>query len=352
MKLPQTVEFSALADNSVSFDEIIDVRSPAEFAKDHLPGAVNYPVLSNEERARVGTLNAQESAFAANQLGATLISTNIGALLGNELAGRPREWRVLVYCWRGGTRSGSLATVLASIGYRVRVLSGGYRAYRRWVLDELDRQSARLQFAVVAGRTGTGKSRILAALAARGAQVLDLETLACHRGSVLGLMPSTTQPTQKAFESDLVQNMRGFATDRPVYVESESRKIGQVQVPGSLITAMRASPCFMIEMSVDARARFLAQDYPHFITHPGRLLARLDRLAERHSKTTMAQWRADIDAGNWHAFVTDILGAHYDPSYDKSMQRNYQRLDSAVTVTLDDTNPDFGNAAEKILAAG
>lgn len=350
VKLPQTVEFSALADNSVSFDEIIDVRSPSEYALDHLPGASNLPVLDDDQRALVGTLNAQESSFAANRRGASLICTNIGELLAGPLADRPRDWRPLVYCWRGGNRSGSLATVLARIGYRVAVLDGGYRNYRRWVVEEITSLASRLTFLVVAGRTGTGKSRILAELQAQGGQVLDLEGLANHRGSVLGLLPDEQQPSQKRFETLLTQAMRALDPAQPVFVESESRKIGQVQVPGSLIESMRASQCFVVDMSVAARAHFLIDDYAHFLAQPSQLLTRLERIHDRHSSARLQQWKADITAGRWQAFVEDILSAHYDPAYDKSMRRNYGELAEAPVVNLDDP-PDFDAAARQILRA-
>ena len=335
-----------------AFDTIIDVRSPDEFALDRLPGAINLPVLSNDERAQVGTINAEQSSFDANRIGAAIISRNIAQLLETQLADKPRQWRALIYCWRGGNRSGSLATVLARIGYRAQVLQGGYRAYRRWVLDTLPTLSEQ-PFQVIGGRTGTGKSRILRALQELGAQVLDLEALANHRGSVLGLLPQTSQPSQKLFDSRLRVALASLNPALPVYVESESRKIGQVQVPESLISEIRKSPCNIIDMCVDARANFLLDDYPHFVDQPDLLITHLEKLNAIHGGKKIASWTSMIRDEQWHSFVKDMLSNHYDPSYDKSMKRNFALLDDANRIAIDAPSPktnDFLRAAREILA--
>ncbi|MGB7306869.1 MAG: tRNA 2-selenouridine(34) synthase MnmH [Burkholderiaceae bacterium] len=335
MKEPQTVEINAISDLSAEFDDIIDVRSPGEFAIDHLPGAVNFPVLSDAERAQVGTVNAEQSSFDANRLGAALVSGNISRLLSGPLATKSRQWRPLVYCWRGGNRSGSLATVLARIGYRTQVLDGGYRAYRRWVVQNLPILVQGLDLRVIAGRTGSGKSRILDALAERDAQVLDLEALANHRGSVLGLLPGKSQPSQKQFESRLREALAHLDRNKPVYVESESRKIGQVQVPESLITQMRASRCHVVNVPVAARAAFLMHDYDHFVRNPSHLIQQLERLRERYGNEQLTAWAAKANGGEWNSLVEELLTTHYDPLYDRSMVRNYQNLGSANQVYID-----------------
>ena len=149
-----------------AFDEVIDVRSPSEFALDHVPGAANCPVLDDEERARVGTLYKQVSPFDARKLGAALVSKNIARHLEEHFRGRDRGWRPLVYCWRGGKRSGAMAHVLREIGWDAATLEGGYRSYRREVMAQLEKLPARFRFRVVCGATGSGKSRLLEALAA------------------------------------------------------------------------------------------------------------------------------------------------------------------------------------------
>ena len=338
--------------NLKDYDAVIDVRSPDEFALDHLPGAINLPVLSNEERAQVGTINAQQSSFDANRIGAALISRNIAQLLDTQLADKPRHWQALIYCWRGGNRSGSLATVLARIGFRIQVLDGGYRSYRRWVIDALGALSEQ-QFRVIGGRTGTGKSRILRALNELGAQVLDLEALANHRGSVLGLLPQTRQPSQKLFDTRLRIALAQLDPNRPVFVESESRKIGQIQIPESLINRIRSSPCHIIDMPVAARANFLLNDYPHFVDQPDLLVDHLEKLNALHGGKTIEHWTSLIRSQQWQSFVQDMLSNHYDPSYDQSMRRNFALLDEANRIAINAPSPgtaEFTQAARDILA--
>ncbi|MEO7245308.1 MAG: tRNA 2-selenouridine(34) synthase MnmH, partial [Rubrivivax sp.] len=255
-----------VAANADRFDAVIDARSPAEFAEDRLPGAINLPVLDDDERRLVGKLYTQESALRARQVGAVLAARRIAGHLDGPLANRPRDWRPLVYCWRGGQRSGSLAWFLSQIGYRTLQLDGGYKAFRAVVRAELDMLPARHRFIVLAGRTGSGKTRLLQRLAARGAQVLDLEGIAQHRGSVLGALPGRPQPSQKAFDTGVWQALRGFDPLRPVFVESESARIGRLRVPVALLDALHAQgEIRRVEMALPARVALLLEDYAHFI---------------------------------------------------------------------------------------
>lgn len=333
MKEPRPISIDEAMARIGSYDMVIDTRSPAEHAEDHLPGAVSLPVLNNEERARVGTTHARDGAFEAKRQGAALVARNIGAILAGPLADKPAAWRPLVYCWRGGNRSASLATVLARVGWHVDLLEGGYRTYRRWVIDCIDHLAPQLGFRVLCGRTGTGKSRILQQLAARGEQVLDLEQLASHRGSVLGRLPGTPQPSQKQFESLLAAQLGAMDPSRPVYVESESRKIGQVQLPESLIGTMRGSACMVIDLPVALRTRYLISDYPHFLDEPAALMDKLERLRARHGHVRIDAWRNLAQTGQWESLVHALLTEHYDPAYDRSMARNYAGLDHATVLS-------------------
>src|SRR5262245_48999775 len=246
--------------NFRQFDTIIDVRSPAEYAEDHIPGAISAPVLDDAERAQVGTLYKQVSPFDAKRLGATLVAKNIAEHVGHLFRDKPKNWHPLVYCWRGGKRSGSMAHILKEIGWNAETLEGGYKAYRRWVVQQLDELPGRFDWRVIHGPTGSGKSRFLSALERAGAQVLDLEDLAAHRGSVLGNLPGRPQPSQKMFESMLLQELTAFDPAKPVFVEAESKKIGQLHVPDALIGRMRASACVKLETSVDTRVALLLEE--------------------------------------------------------------------------------------------
>ena len=309
------------------FDEIIDVRSGSEFLQDHLPGAGNHPVLDDEERARVGTLYKQVSPFDARKLGAVLVARNIARHIESSFADRPRDWHPLVYCWRGGQRSGAMAHVLRDIGWRVATLESGYQSYRRGVLAQLEFLPGRFTFQVLCGATGSGKSRFLEALAAHGAQVLDLEQIARHRGSVLGSWPGEAQPSQKWFESQVWNTLRKFDPAHPVWIESESRKIGSIQVPTALLGSMRASSCLRVEPPIDERVRFLVGEYAHMLTEPAVLKDRLSQLAALQSREVMARWTALIDARAWEVLVRDLLENHYDPLYRRSMAKSYPSID-------------------------
>jgi tRNA 2-selenouridine synthase len=327
----------------------IDVRTPAEFAIDHVPGAINCPVLSNDERARVGTLHAQSSAFEAKKVGAALISRNIAAIV-EAFADRPRDWSPLVYCWRGGQRSRSLAHVMNEIGWGAVQLEGGYRTWRRHVVRQLVASPATFEYRVVCGLTGSGKSRLLTALATEGAQVLDLERLACHRGSLLGDMPDAAQPSQKGFESALFDALSRLDPARPVLVESESKKIGRVQVPDALLEAMRRSPCVRLETQQALRIALLKEEYAHFLADPVALAARLQPLVPLLGRATIDRWTASAAAGEFDALVAELLAIHYDPTYTRSIERNFPNFAKATVVTLHEiADEDFRRAARELV---
>ena len=318
------------------FDAVLDARSPAEFGDDHLPGAVNVPVLDDAERARVGTIYKQQSAFEAKRAGAPLVARNIARHVETLFAERPRTWRPLVYCWRGGGRSGSLVHVLRQVGWDAQRLEGGYKAFRRQVVADLEEMPRGLRFHVICGATGSGKSRLLEALAQAGAQVLDLEVLAAHRGSVLGELPDAPQPTQKSFETALWTALSGFDPARAVFVESESKKVGNLRVPEALIAHMRASRCLRLEVDTPERVALLMEDYAHFVARPDALAEKLDCLKSLHGAERIAQWKTHLAQGAWEPLVRDLLENHYDPAYRRSLGRNYPDAQSAAPVEIRD----------------
>jgi tRNA 2-selenouridine synthase len=335
--------------NFRQYDTIIDVRSPAEYAEDHIPGAISAPVLDDAERAEVGTLYKQVSPFDARKLGAALAAKNIGEHVARRFKDRPQGWHPLVYCWRGGKRSGSMAHILREIGWNAETLEGGYKAYRRWVVAQLESLPSSLQFTVIHGPTGSGKSRFLTALGKAGAQALDLEDLAAHRGSVLGNLPERPQPAQKMFESLLLQRLQALDPARPVFVEGESKKIGEIQVPEALMRRMRASPCIVLETALETRVDLLLDEYRHFLAERKALEAQLDCLAALHGREKIAQWKA---IGDWRELVRRLLLEHYDPAYRRSSQRNFVHLSDAAKVSIagaDDAA--FARAASALVRA-
>ena len=348
---PLRTTIKADVDAWASYADRIDVRSPSEFAEDHLPGALNLPVLDDAERARVGTMYVQESAFDARKLGAALVARNIAAICERYAIDKPRDWSPLVYCWRGGQRSRALVHVLAEIGFRAVQLDGGYRAYRRHVVAMLPYHAQHLRFRVICGLTGSGKSRLLAALAAAGAQVLDLEQLARHRGSLLGDLPDDPQPPQKQFESDLYGAMAAFDVARPVFVESESQRIGRLQVPEPLLAEMRHSPCVRLETPLALRVAMLEDDYAHLAANHDLLHARLAPLARMHGKATIARWTEWLRSGATAELAADLLATHYDPLYRRAIERNFPRYRTATVLDIDDvTDTGMARYAGALLA--
>jgi len=319
-----------------SFDTIIDARSESEFALDHLPGAVNWPTLNDEERKLIGTLYVQVNQFEAKKRGAAIAARNIAAHIEREVIDKPRDWKPLAYCWRGGKRSGSLSLILDQIGFRVTLLEGGYKAFRAAMLLDIPQRVAQLDFEVVCGTTGSGKTRLLHALAATGAQVLDLEALANHRSSVLGAIPGEPQPTQKHFDSLIWDALRRFDPARPVFVESESKKVGNVAVPASLVERMRDSPCLDLTLPMNERVALLMEDYDFFVKDSDYFCQRLDVLAEFRGKAVVQGWKDQVAIGNVVQVVHDLLTQHYDPVYLQSMQRNFRQYPQARPIAPSD----------------
>ncbi len=330
--LPAVAAAGRLAD----FDTIIDARTEAEFAEDHLPGAINWPTLNNEERIVIGTMYKQVNAFEAKKRGAALSARNIAAHIEREVLDKPKGWKPLVYCWRGGNRSGALATILSAIGFQVTLIEGGYKAWRNALLESFPTQVQGLDFRVVCGPTGSGKTRLLHALAAQGAQVLDLEALACHRSSVLGLVPGQPQPSQKHFDSLVWNALRQLDRTRPVYVESESKKVGNLRVPDALMDAMRASPCLDLQLNDEERVALLLEDYAFFVHDPEFFCTRLGALTELRGKAVIEAWQAQVRAGESADVVRALLKIHYDPVYAASIRRNFVQYAQASPCVLSD----------------
>jgi tRNA 2-selenouridine synthase len=333
------------------FDAIIDARSPSEYADDHVPGAISCPVLSDAERARVGTLYKQESAFEAKKVGAVLVAKNIATHVENLFLGKPKDWKPLVYCWRGGKRSGAFTHILREIGWDAHRLDGGYKSWRSHVIAELATLPQRFAWRVICGPTGSAKSRVLEAIGRQGGQVLHLEELAAHKGSVLGDLPDAPQPSQKMFETQLYTALAALDPERPVFVEAESRRIGALQVPDALIFAIRAGSCLRVDARRAARADFLLRDYDYFLARPQWLVSQLGHLRGLQSNETLAEWTALVEAGDFRTLVDELLEKHYDPLYQRSQDKNY-RYSDAPAFAADELSPaGIEDVAQRILAA-
>ncbi|PPB82204.1 tRNA 2-selenouridine synthase [Albidovulum inexpectatum] len=313
------------------FDAVIDVRSPSEYAEDHLPGAINLPVLDDAERARVGTIYKQQSPFLARKIGAALVARNAARHLEGPLADKPGGWRPLVYCWRGGQRSGSFATILSQVGWRVELIDGGYKSWRRLVVDELQNAPVRAPVMVLDGNTGTAKTEILNLLPEHGLQVIDLEGLANHRGSLFGARMGG-QPSQKAFEGRLAMALATLDPARPVVVEAESSRIGAVQLPKRLWQAMCNAPRLRLAAPLQARARYLARGYADLTEDAARLAEVIALLRPLHPAERIARWLALAEARDHVTLAAELMQFHYDPRYEKHRARFESTRDRVIEV--------------------
>jgi tRNA 2-selenouridine synthase len=326
------------------YDSIIDVRSPGEFAEDHIPGAVNLPVLNNDERALVGTIYVQESRFNARRIGAAIVARNVAHHLETALANRPGSFRPLIYCWRGGQRSSAMATILAQVGWRCAVLTGGYKTYRRRVQSRLYDEDLALKVVLLDGHTGAGKTEVLARLGAVGVQTLDLEGLAEHRGSVFGGLSGCRQPSQKMFESRLLGALEGLDPVRPLVVEAESSKIGDRMIPPILWKAMLSAPRIELVAPRIERARRVVEIYADVVTDSASLIATLKRLPVWPGRRMLGEWSRLAEAGEYIALADSLMELHYDPAYLRS-NRNDGRTKLATIVLEKLDEADLARAA-------
>ena len=334
------------------FSEIIDVRSPAEFEEDHIPGAINLPVLSDAERHEVGLLHAQ-NPFESRRLGATLITKNIHRHLSDSLDHLPNSFAPLVYCWRGNLRSSSMALIFRAIGWRARVLNGGYRAWRKFLISDLDPiiSPPKPELIVLGGLTGCGKTRLLHQLKLQGAQILDLEGLANHRGSILGNAPGSPQPGQKCFESKLWEAFQSFDPERPVFTEAESNRIGRLQCPPPLWKRLGEGKIVLLDLPIHERGKLLAEDYEHFIAHPDSLTETLNGLRRLRGNEQVNTWHRQIEERRWSAFLESILVDHYDLCYRRPGSENSVYPEPEDTLSLlSNSEADFQKAAADLIS--
>lgn len=341
MAPPIYVTATPWENNYQNYDEIIDVRSPREFAEDHIPGALNCPVLDNEERRKIGIIYKQISPFEARKIGASLVSKNISNHLQAHFLDKPKDYHPLIYCWRGGQRSNSFATVLNQIGWQTTLIQGGYKTYRSYVREQLENLPEKLSYRILCGYTGSAKTFLLQEMAKANIQVLDLEKLANHKGSLLGQVwedEPTSQPSQKWFESQLLATLQTFDLAQPIWVESESQLIGKIQIPQSLWQEMRRSPCYEVELPMSERVQCLIAEYPHLIKYPEELKRLLGYLIPNHGKKKVEAWFELINAEKWPEFVTAILEEHYDPTYRRSLPKHFS--EPIETFKLNNLQPE------------
>jgi tRNA 2-selenouridine synthase len=333
------------------YSEIIDVRSPSEYALDHIPGAINLPVLDDTQRATVGEIY-KSNPFEARRLGAALISANVSEHIQNKMMEHGIDYSPLLYCWRGGMRSRSFTFILKSIGWKPHVTQGGYRAFRKFIVDDTEEifLTEGLNLQVLSGLTGVGKTRLLKAIREQGAQVLDLEGLANHKGSLLGGKPSSPQPAQKKFETDLWHQMKQFDLNKPIFTEAESNRIGNVHCPPALWKALKRSRVINVQLPVAERINILREEYPHFQENPEELKLLLSKLIPLRGHEQVEEWNTLIDTEQWDDFVQSVLETHYDLCYRAPGRgnSNYQKSTGDVVIK-DAAEESFNHAANQTI---
>lgn len=333
-----------------TYELLIDARSPREFEEDHVPGAVNLPVVNNEEYAQVGTLHKTDK-HAAYLIGVALSLRNMADAIDRIISTVPKGARIGVYCFRGGKRSKLWFDALATVGYRVERLEGGWKAYRAWVRQQLEDLPGRFSYNVLCGPTGCGKTRLLAALHEGGAQVLDLEAIAAHRGSLIGAIPGVAQPSQKLFDSLLVERLQQLDPTRPVWLEAESKKIGEVQLPDALFKSMHEGRCFRLESPLEERVKLWREDYSHWEADPHALLLRLRYLKSIVGGERFARWEHMAAEQRIPELFESLMTDHYDPAYNRSTRKNYALLDSAPAILAPSLSAQALEALAKSLLA-
>ena len=334
--------------NNKKFDTIIDVRSPLEFAEDHIVGAINCPVLSDLERQKVGTIYKKESSFKAKIIGSSLTAKNIAFHIENNFMEKKGSWQPLIYCWRGGQRSKAFSIVLSEVGWRTNQLKGGYKEYRNQVINFLDNIGPKLKITLISGKTGSAKTKILKSIENEGGQILDLEGLANHKGSLLGKIPDLIQPSQKFFESLIFNKIQKLNLKDKIYIEAESSKIGNIHIPKSIWKKMIKSPRIEISANVELRAKFLVSDYDYMCNDPTLINPIIKGLKNRLSKELFDEWTNLIDRKKWFDLTKSFLENHYDPSYSSNTIKNDRKVIKKITATSLN-NSDIKDIAKKIL---
>jgi len=318
---------------------IIDARTPLEFAEDHLPGAINVPILTDAERVEIGTLYKQQGPQAARIRGLELTCHRFPAIVAT-IAEAAKGQPVLVYCWRGGLRSESIAMLLEMTGYPVAKLAGGYKSFRSIVTSFFESVSLPVQLVVLHGMTGSGKTEFLQQLPQQRYTVIDLEGLARHRGSAFGSLGLGEQPPQKRFETLLWDTFRKAPTDRPIVVEGESKRIGRINLPGNLYEVMAASTKVWCDVSVATRVKRLSAEYARE-EYRQPMAEALERIKKKLGGPQYLELQHKLAAWDIPGVAQDLIEQYYDMLYYR-----VRKWEPEGTISLEDYN-----SAERELAA-
>lgn len=304
------------------------MRSENEFADDHIPSSINLPVLNNKERIIIGT-QYKENSFEARKQGAALINNNISKIIKKNLF--EKKDKVLIYCWRGGLRSLSLYLVLKQIGFDVEILEDGYKSYRRHVVQFFEDEIEQFNFNQIKGVTGVGKTLFLKNLE-KSTQVLDLEGIANHKGSILGDIPKFKQPNQKMFETKLFEKLESLNRKKKIWVEAESIKIGKLNIPSRLWKKMDEGISVKLKSTVDERVKFILKDYKYFTKEPELMSNAMLVLKKIIKKDDYRVIEENLKNGDYMSFVKSLINHHYDKAYKKTRSEMDDQNDNVIEI--------------------
>ena len=305
-----------------NYSVIIDVRTPLEYIEDHIPRSVNLAVLSNIQRHEIG-IQYKENSFLAKKIGAQLISANISNII-SKIKFEKKE-KVLIYCWRGGLRSLSLYLVLKQIGYDVYLLEGGYKSYRRFVVNFLEKVAPNYKYNQIMGITGVGKTLFLKELS-KQYQVIDFEGLAKHKGSILGNIPKQKQPTQKYFETLIYEKLINFNLKKNIWVEAESIKVGKLNIPSLIWKFMPSGKNIKLISSLDERVNYILKDYKYFTSNPNLMSEALKVLKQIIPKVDFQNIELSLKKKDYFELVRSLIVYHYDKAYKKTRAENHSNI--------------------------
>jgi tRNA 2-selenouridine synthase len=317
---------------------IIDVRSPAEFNQAHITGAINLPLFTDDERAKVGTAYKKTGRSYAFDLGLDIVGPKMSGFVKFARKLAPDK-HLLVHCWRGGMRSASMAWLLETAGFHVQVLKGGYKAYRSFVRENL---VTGRKFIILGGLTGSGKTLWLKKLTESGEPVVDLESLANHRGSVFGGIGLGEQPTNEQFENNLFNHLQFFHHDQVIWLEDESRQIGRIFLPEPIYLAMLSSPLIRIKVPDELRIKIIIDEYAGL--DPEKLATSIKQISKRLGGLVTSQCLELLEKPDFPEVVRLLL-PYYDKTYSHSLQ---VRINQKVTE-LDLVDSDPGTYAGKLI---
>jgi tRNA 2-selenouridine synthase len=318
---------------------IIDVRTPLEFSKGHIPGAFNIPLFSNEERAIVGTKYKQESRDTALQEALNFVAVKVNIYL-EQLHKIPCENKeILVHCWRGGLRSAGMAKLFQANGYKVHVLNGGYKSYRNYIRQSFENKAG---LTIIGGMTGSGKTEILREIGKLGEQILDLEKIAHHKGSAFGALGQEEQPTNEQFENNIFENWKKLDQSKRIWLEDESQLIGKVRIPDTLFKQMRTTKVIKLELDKKKRVERLMKEYTGFDSKP--LIDSITNISRRLGGLDTRKAIEAVEKGDFRTAI-DIVLSYYDKTYTYGLEKRKDQ--TVLSLKLDEDNP--GKSAEKVI---